>query len=36
MAGSRSAVSTLELAPGTLAATGLKAGDYVTWKEIRQ
>jgi uncharacterized membrane protein (UPF0127 family) len=36
MAGSRSAVSTLELAVGTLAATGLKAGDHVTWKEIRQ
>lgn len=34
MAGSRGAVSTLELAPGALAATGLKAGDRVTWKEI--
>jgi uncharacterized membrane protein (UPF0127 family) len=33
VAGSRRAASTLEMAPGALAATGLKTGDCVAWKE---
>ncbi|MBS0307659.1 MAG: DUF192 domain-containing protein [Proteobacteria bacterium] len=33
IAGSLPAYATLELAPGTLAQTGLKKGDQLTWRE---
>ncbi|MDB5809182.1 MAG: hypothetical protein JWN94_1304 [Betaproteobacteria bacterium] len=33
-AGTFKARSTLELAPGTLAATGLKLGDELNWREV--
>jgi uncharacterized membrane protein (UPF0127 family) len=33
MAGSLAATDTLELAPGTLARLGVKAGDTLEWRE---